>query len=136
MNSSNKTVAEIMTTKVIALKKDNDIDEAISIMVKNDISYIPVVEGDNLIGIVSDRDVRVAFACDPFINSEESDPLQACTKVMQIMTRNPKTISPDTNISSCARMFYENNVGALPVVRDGNLIGIISTHDLLKELFN
>ena len=133
-----KNVSEMMTTKLIVIKKNDDIDKVIALMVDNNINQLPVVEGNKAIGLVSDKDVRLAFACDPFINNDGEnsvDLFQQSTKVFQVMRKDFITVAPSDTISKCARLLYEDKNIALLVSKNDELVGIVTVYDLLKELF-
>jgi len=98
-----------------------------------------VEEGDKLVGIVSDRDLRSAL---PFrylkegVSPEEQERLQRL-RVKDIMTREVFTISPAYTIQDALLMIQNSKVGALPVVdEDGRLKGILSVRDLLRAFIN
>jgi acetoin utilization protein AcuB len=83
---------------------------------------LPVVEGEELIGIITDRDIR------NHLLSLDS------TTVRQAMTLSPVTVTPSTSVKEAAQLLDRHKVGALPVLADGHLVGIVSTSDLLKAL--
>jgi CBS domain-containing protein len=83
---------------------------------------LPVVENGNLIGIVTDRDLR------PHAGYLES------TLVDAAMTSCPVVISPFDSVEVAAKLIIQHKIGAVPVVENGRAIGIVSTSDLLKAL--
>ena len=80
---------------------------------------LPVVEDGELIGILTDRDVI------RYVGVEER------TKVRAAMTETPLTISPDTSIEEATQLMLKHQIGGVPVVDDGKLIGILTTSDIL-----
>ncbi|HUU49552.1 MAG TPA: CBS domain-containing protein [Nitrospinota bacterium] len=127
-------VKERMTTKnLITVTKDIDIESAYKVMRKHSIRHLPVVEGKKLIGIVTDRDLRQSLI--PWKSSEKEREFYYFSKevrIEEIMTKDPVTITPDTDIEDAARLIHRYKFGALPVVKDGNLVGIITHMDILE----
>jgi acetoin utilization protein AcuB len=129
-----------MTRRVVTIGPEASIFEAQDLMAQNRVRHIPVVEeGDKLVGIVSDRDLRSAL---PFrylkegVSPEEQERLQRL-RVKDIMTREVFTISPAYTIQDALLMIQNSKVGALPVVdEEGRLKGILSVRDLLRAFIN
>jgi acetoin utilization protein AcuB len=129
-----------MTRRVITIGPEASIFEAQELMAQNKVRHIPVVEeGNKLVGIVSDRDLRSAL---PFrylkegVSPEEQERLQRL-RVKDIMTREVFTISPAYTIQDALLMIQNSKVGALPVVdEEGRLKGILSVRDLLRAFIN
>jgi acetoin utilization protein AcuB len=129
-----------MTRRVVTIGPEASIFEVQELMAQNRIRHIPVVEeGDKLVGIVSDRDLRSAL---PFrylkegVSPEEQEKLQRL-RVKDIMTREVFTISPAYTIQDALLMIQNSKVGALPVVdEEGRLKGILSVRDLLRAFIN
>jgi len=133
-------VSRSMVSQVITIDKDASVFEAQEKMAANGIRHLPVVEADNrLIGIVTDRDIRSVM---PYSLIKEKGIARereklAHLKVEDIMTRNPKTISPMYTIQDALLMIQKEKVGAFPVVDDkGELQGILSVRDLLRAFIN
>jgi acetoin utilization protein AcuB len=133
-------VSRSMTRRVVTIGPEASIFEAQDLMAQNRVRHIPVVEeGDKLVGIVSDRDLRSAL---PFrylkegVSPEEQERLQRL-RVKDIMTREVFTISPAYTIQDALLMIQNSKVGALPVVdEEGRLKGILSVRDLLRAFIN
>ena len=133
-------VSRSMVSQVITIDKDASVFEAQEKMAANGIRHLPIVGGDNrLIGIVTDRDIRSVM---PYRLIKEKGIAEerekvAHLKVEDIMTRNPKTISPMYTIQDALLMIQKEKVGAFPVVDDeGKLQGILSVRDLLRAFIN
>lgn len=133
-------VSRSMVSEVITIDKDDSVFDAQDRMSQNGIRHLPVVDADNkLLGIVTDRDIRSAL---PYSlikkegSAEEREKL-ARLSVKDIMTSNPKTISPMYTIQDALLMIQKEKVGAFPVVDDdGKLKGILSVRDLLRAFIN
>ncbi len=125
-------VKEVMVKKVVTIKKDDHLDKAQDLIVKNSIRHLPVVDGKELLGIITESDIRGAFLAKANSKSAKTadlDPKKM--KVRDYMTRNPLTVEPETNIEDAALLIYQNKIGSLPVVSGKKLVGIISILDLL-----
>ena len=133
-------VSRSMVSEVITIDKDASVFEAQEKMAASGIRHLPIVDADNrLIGIVTDRDIRSVMPYRLIKQkgiAEERERL-AHLKVEDIMTRNPKTISPMYTIQDALLMIEKEKVGAFPVVDDeGRLKGILSVRDLLRAFVN
>ena len=130
------TVAEIMTTEVITSSMDRTLGQIREVFELNHCHHIPIVEGDRLVGIVSDRDVLKNLS--PRVdavraNNHDVNTLQK--KAHQIMTRKVITISPEDTIEEAAATMLEKKFNCLPVLeRSGAIIGIVTKTDLLESL--
>ena len=133
-------VSRSMTRKVLTVDPDKTVFEAQELMAANHIRHLPVVDQNHqLIGIVTDRDIRSALpynfikdSCSP----EQREEICALT-VKDIMTADPITVSPTYTIQDALLMIQNSKVGALPVVEeDGRLSGILSVRDLLRAFIN
>jgi acetoin utilization protein AcuB len=124
-----------MTKKVFTVAPDDGIIDALTVMKENGIKHLPIVKGDRMKGIVSDRDIReftpsAATSLDVY----ELHYLLAKMKVKDIMKTNIFTTSPDTPVEEAAMVLYDKQVGCLPVVEDSKLAGIISDRDIFRAL--
>ena len=124
-------VDEIMTRKVITVKPGDTLHKAQSLMVKNSIRHLPVLQKNKLEGIITESDIRGAFVNNTTISSRVPvlDPKQMLVK--GFMTCNPQTVEPDANIEDAALLIYKNKIASLPVVHNDKLVGIISILDML-----
>jgi acetoin utilization protein AcuB len=92
-----------------------------------------VVEGRQVVGIVTDRDIRQASASPATLLSvQELHYLLHKMPVADIMTKPVITIGPDDTVEEAARLLLKHRIGGLPVVRDGELVGIITETDILE----
>ena len=132
-------ISKVMTRNVVTIDKDADISQAQEKMSKHLFRHLPVVDENNrLIGIVTDRDVRSVLPSS-YLSKEdrrkEWERFSKC-KVNDLMTHNPVTLSPLDTIQDALLLLHKKNFGALPVVEQQKLIGIISIRDLLREFIN
>ncbi|WP_394235585.1 acetoin utilization AcuB family protein [Niallia oryzisoli] len=126
-------VEEIMKTKIITLTQDQPILDAANLMLQHKVRHLPIITEDNqLIGLVSDRDIRDAtpsILTDP---EEQKDVLKKPIK--SIMTTNLITGHPLDFVEEIGAIFYEHHISCLPIVKDKKLVGIITETDLLHTL--
>jgi acetoin utilization protein AcuB len=124
-----------MTRDPVTVSPETSVADAAAIMARRSVRRLPVVgPGDPppLLGIVSARDVARAFP--PDVNPFSSDgPSRGPRRpVSEIMTASPQTVRPETPIEDAARVLREKKIGALPVTRDGRLVGIITESDIFR----
>lgn len=128
-------VREIMTTDLTSLREDEVLLNAKLIFARASSRHIPILHGTQLVGIVTERDLKLYT---PSILSgippEEYNRLMATTPLSKIMTRDPITIEPGKTVYEAAQMLYDRRIGCLPVVEDGELKGIVTTTDMLNLL--
>ncbi|BBO92557.1 CBS domain-containing protein [Desulfosarcina ovata] len=133
-------VSQSMVSEVITIDADASVFEAQEKMAANHIRHLPVVDaGRLLIGIVTDRDIRSAMPYRMIKNKGTADEREklAQLKVADIMTSDPKTISPMYTLPDALLLIQKAKVGAFPVVDDdGRLMGILSVRDLLRAFIN
>jgi acetoin utilization protein AcuB len=132
-------VGERMSKPVITIPMDMPIQDALNMMKKEHIRRAPVVKDGKLVGIVSDVDLLNASPSPvTTLSIWEMNYLLSKITVAQVMSKNVLTVTEDEPIESAARIMADNKVGGLPVMRDGNVVGIITQTDLFKvflELF-
>lgn len=128
-------VQERMTHPVITLHPKMSVHDALALFKKERIRRAPVVESGKLIGIVSDKDLLNASPSPATsLSVWEVNYLVSKLTVDEVMTRNVITVSEDTPVEEAARIMADNKIGGLPVMRDGQVIGIITETDLFKVL--
>jgi len=129
-------VREVMTRSPETLKPSDTLSYALELMIRFDIRELPVVKDDRLVGIITDRDIKMllgpgASTVDESLLSEAALDIE----VSEVMTADPETIAPNTGLSSACRILVEFRIGALPVVNpeQGKLVGILSVTDCLAQ---
>jgi len=128
-------VRDIMTTDFITLRDDEALLDATLIFARSGFRHIPILNGKQLVGIVTERDLKhYTPSILSGIPPEEYNRLMETTPLSKIMTRDPITTEPSKPVYEAARMLYDRRIGCLPVVEDGELKGIITTTDMLKLL--
>ncbi len=128
-------VADIMTRNPVTVTPRNAIRTAINLMREGGYRRLPVLDRGRLVGIITDRDLRRA-ANSPFVVREQwyDNFILDHIEVGSCMTPNPMTIEPNASIAEAARLMRNHKIGGLPVVAEGQLVGIVTETDLLDFL--
>jgi acetoin utilization protein AcuB len=126
-------VKEIMTTEVVALKVDEELSLASDIMTLARIRHFPVVEGEQLVGIISQRDLfKASIASVMGHDYKETRDHLKTVAIKEVMVKDVITVGPDTTIHEAGKIMIEKKIGCLPVVLDGDLVGIVTETDMLQ----
>lgn len=126
-------VKDIMKTQLVTLNADSKLGFANDIMYLGRIRHLPVVKGENIVGILTQRDLYRASLTSILTNWKENKEFMDSIKVSEVMTKNVATINPDATINEAAQIMIDKKVGCLPVVKDKNkLIGLITETDVLQ----
>ena len=126
-------VKERMSTPVITVEPDLPIMQALDLMKKSRIRRMPVVKNGKMIGIVSEGDLLNASPSDATsLSVWELNYLLAKITVDEIMSKNVITVGEDTPIEEAAYLMDENKIGGVPVVANGDLVGLITETDLFR----
>jgi acetoin utilization protein AcuB len=128
------TIRELMTGGVITVRRETSVLEARDLMAKERIRHLPVTDvGRELVGIVTDRDIRLNLPSRATsLSVQEINHLLTELTVGQVMTRSVITIGPDDPARTAAQLMLDHRIGALPVLDNGLLIGIISETDIVR----
>lgn len=126
-------VADRMKTALILVTPSHSVRTAWKLLREHQIRHLPVVEEEKLVGIITDRDVRLVFPSALTSGPSERDPHDALEKlsVREIMTKQVVTVDPETSVTDAARLLLERRIGCLPVVQGNRLVGIITKTDIL-----
>jgi acetoin utilization protein AcuB len=125
-------IKDLMTQHVIAVDPSLAIPEAQKRMKEGGFRRLPVLENGELVGIVTDRDIREAMPSDATsLSIWEINYLIPKILVKEVMTKNPITVSQDSSVERAARLMLEHKIGGLPVMSGGSLVGMISVTDVL-----
>lgn len=121
-------VRDIMSSPAVGIAGDTTLEDAYRMMREKGIRHLPVLAGDRLIGVVTDRDLRLATS------SLAPTPFPAATPVSAMMSRPPVTADLADPVEDAARTMRERKIGCLPVVDGERVVGIITGLDLLDAL--
>lgn len=127
-----------MTADVITVSPDTTLAEALGVARTHGIRHLPVLEDGRLVGMVTDRDLRLAM---PPVWANQHDELQQALHrrtVGELMITDLITTTPDTPVEEAGKILYEKRIGCVPVIENDELVGILTETDLLRafvELF-
>lgn len=126
-------VREIMTTNPLTARLGTTVFDAIRTLESEQIRHLPIVEGGELVGIVSDRDL-LRFSHAALLEDPDAARTRLQVAVSTVMTSDPSCVAPDDEIDDAIDMMLENRIGALPVVdeAEGRLVGILSYVDVMR----
>ncbi|RAI82192.1 CBS domain-containing protein [Macrococcoides goetzii] len=122
-------VERIMTSPCITFNAEGTIEEIITLMHEKNIHHVPIVDDENrLLGIISDRDIKQALPS----NLQDRLVLDLNVPITKIMVKNVITCHPLDFVEEIALDFYNENIGSIPVVKRGKVVGIVTAKDMLN----
>ncbi len=128
-------VSDWMTKKVIILYPDDYLSDAFSMMKQHGIKHLPVLKDSELKGIISDRDIKeYSPSKATTLDIYELHYLLAKTMIKDVMKAKVVTAAPDMPVEEAAMIMLDRNIGCLPVLEQGQLVGIISDRDIFRAL--
>ncbi|SRR5690554_3694945 len=131
-------VSTIMTSNVIKLNVTDSLSKAEKLFKEKKIRHIPVMNGTKIIGMLSYTDLLKISIADTLNQDQEVIDVSVYDvfTIQQVMAKNLVCISPETTIKEAAEILATREFHALPVVKDDNLVGILTTTDLIRYLLN
>jgi acetoin utilization protein AcuB len=128
------TIRELMTGGLITVRRETPVLEARDLMAKEKIRHLLVTDvGRLLVGIVTDRDIRLNLPSRATsLSVWEINHLLTKLTVGEVMTQSVITIGPDRPARDGAQLMLDHKIGALPVLEDGHLVGIITETDVVR----
>lgn len=129
-------VSEIMTKKVITLSLNDNLEKAETLFKKNKIRHIPVVNRDEIIGMLSYTDLlRISFADAVDEDDDKVDTIvYNMFTIEQVMAKKLISVNVNSTIKEVAEILASKEFHALPVLDDNKLVGIVTTTDLINYL--
>jgi CBS domain-containing protein len=131
-----RPVEEVMHSLVVTVEPDETLEDAVTRCQDWRIRHVPVMKDEELVGIVSDRDIRLALGrqlvAEAMATRRGGDPAPP-PRVHQIMTRDVVTIEPRESLSRAVTLMLDHRVSALPVQLAGMLMGIVTRTDVLEH---
>lgn len=126
------TMNDCMTLKPIAIRSDAPVADALGLMFRHGVRHLPVVEGDRLAGILSDRDIGQGWGPAREEAKVYGD-IDLQQPVSEVMSEQPITVTRETSIHEAIKQMVAHRIGSLPVVdSDNRLIGIFTETDALQ----
>ena len=117
-----KTIKDAMTSNPKTVTSDQTVTDAARIMKQEDAGVVPIVDGDRLVGVITDRDITITVV------AEGKDPQS--TRVTEIASRDLVTVDPQQDLDEALRLMARHQVRRLPVVEeDGRLVGVLAQAD-------
>jgi CBS domain-containing protein len=121
-----KSIQDVMTSNPCAIEADKPVSHAAKMMKDEDVGLAPVVEGDRLIGTLTDRDITVR------VIAEGKDP--QAVRVREVASTDVVTVDPQQDLDEALKLMARHQVRRLPVVQeDGRLVGVIAQADVADE---
>lgn len=121
-----KGIREVMTSNPCAIDADKPVAYAAKMMRDEDVGLAPIVEGERLIGTLTDRDIAIRVV------AEGKDP--ESTAAREVASTDPVTIDPQQELDEALRLMAQHQVRRIPVVEeDGRLVGVIAQADLARQ---
>lgn len=118
-------VKDVMTKDVATITPDDNVGHAAALMKEYDVGSIPVCRGENVVGILTDRDITLRSSAEGINTNTQV--------VKDIMSTNPVLGNPEMETNDAARIMSERQIRRLPIVDNSHLVGIISLGDLAVE---
>ena len=128
------TVGAVMTKDPVTLGPEDTLMRAIEVIRQHRIRRIPVVVADTLVGLLAEGDLKRAEPSTLSESEEDFNRVMETTPISRIMIGSPMTVSESTPLLEAVRTLHSTKFGALPVLREGKLVGIITDTDLLRCL--
>lgn len=120
-------VADLMTRRPVSLRPEQTVREAVALFAERRFRHLLVVEGETLVGVLSDRDVLRFLA---------ENPNGAKAAVQSVMTRQPLAVVPSTSLADALGLIIKQRINCLPVVdAAGTVEGILTTTDFTRALY-
>ncbi len=127
-------VKDIMTKEVATLSSEDELSLANDIMRLGRIRHLPVVSGETLVGIISERDLfRSSLAQALGYGNKDTREVMKTLRIKDIMVQQIITVTPDTELRVAVAIMAERKIGCLPVVQDNKLMGLITETDILMQ---
>jgi acetoin utilization protein AcuB len=120
------TIQKYMTTSPHTIGSDQTIAKAASVMSEYHIRHLPVLRGGRLLGVISDRDVKLVESF------RDVDPNK--TTVDEAMTEQPYAVEPDAPLDEVVRTMAEKKLGSAVVMQNHKVVGIFTTVDVCRAL--
>jgi CBS domain-containing protein len=130
----NESIRKIMTANPLSVQVGQSVQEAYKLLLDNDFHHVPVVDGKKLVGIVTSTDIgRITYSFDTD-SRMTSTVLDHTRSLEEIMVKNIKALPSSATVREATEQLSDGSFHALPVVDDDELVGIVTSTDLLRYL--
>ena len=131
-------VKDIMTTNVLTAKTDTPFSEVVKVFTNSNINHLPITNSDGILrAIISTTDVLAAIhEMDQFALNYNGFSLEKRLNVRDEMSSDVISIFDDAPIKHVVKLMIDNNIHAIPIVEEENVIGIITANDILKAIYS
>ncbi len=128
-------VRDWMTSYVHTAAPETSVSEVVQLMKEKKVKHLPIVSKGAVAGIVSDRRIKEYLPSKgTSLDIYELNYILAKTTIKEVMVKNVITVHPDTPVEEACMIMFDKDVGCLPVVEQGKLVGIISDKDMFRVL--
>lgn len=129
-------VVDVMTRDPLTVTPSETVGQAEELMAENKIRQLPVVRGRELVGIITDRDLR-SFLSSSLLSTPDARDQALGTKVIDVMTTDPLTLASDDELQEAVQLLLDEKIGGIPVVDEAEgLVGIVTYVDMLRCFLN
>jgi CBS domain-containing protein len=127
-------VKDIMTKEVATLGSEEELSLANDIMRLGRIRHLPVVSGEGVVGIISERDLfRSSLAQALGYGNKDTREVMKTLRIKDVMVKQVVTVSPEMELKDAVALMVDRKIGCLPVVQDKKLLGIVTETDILMQ---
>jgi len=127
-------VSNIMAKELVSVNKTQSLKEVEKLLEENNIRHIPVVSGEEVIGMISKTDLQKITFVSSVGEDQVGTSMYDVLTIEQVMTKTLETVAPSDTIHDVAQTLAKHDFHALPVVEDGKLCGMVTTTDLINYL--
>ena len=121
-----ESIRDVMTSKLCTIDASKTVAYAAKMMQEEDVGLAPIVEGNKLVGMLTDRDITIRVV------AEGKDP--NAVKVLEVASSELVTVNPQQDLDEALRMMAKHQIRRLPVVEeDGRLVGVVAQADVARE---
>lgn len=135
MLSKENPVYYVMTKELVVASLSSRFSQVQELFMEHKIRHLPVMDGDKLVGIISNHDIMKAYAKTlAGAGTISRDQLDDVFKIYDWMTKNPITMASYEPIAKAAKILTDNTFAAIPIVDDEELVGVVTNKDLVSYL--
>lgn len=129
-------ISSIMSKDLVSVNKTQSLTEVSQLLDEKGIRHMPVVSGDEVIGMISKTDLQKISFVSSYGEEQVGTSMYNVLSIEQVMTKSVETVSSTDTILDVAQILAKNEFHALPVVDDGKLTGMVTTTDLINYLID